>query len=104
MIGAVDEASRPFRVPTERIEAVVRTSVQVVVGRLHAEPGKRLKDEMNHTSMWFIAVTDARVYDPGGAFLYETAFLLVANEHIVSITPRQSLTAGQLPWCEPPRP
>jgi uncharacterized protein DUF6812 len=97
----VEEAPRPLRVPTERIQAVVRTTGQVIVGRLHAEPGKRLKDEMNHTSTRFIAVTEARVYDPSGTLLYQTDFLLLANEHIVSITPRQSMKAGEPPWFEP---
>jgi len=102
MMTAVNEGERPLRIPTDRIEAIVRTTAQVVIGRLHAEPGKRLKDEMNHTSTRFIAVTEARVYDFAGALLYETDFLLIANEQIVSITPAKSVTAGQPPWFEPP--
>jgi hypothetical protein len=99
----VDQAPRPLRIPTERIEAVIRTGDQLIVGRLHAEPGKRLKDEMNHTSTRFIAITDARVYDAaGGALLYQSDFLLLANDHIVSVTPRESVTAGQAPWTEAP--
>jgi uncharacterized protein DUF6812 len=101
MMHAVSEEPRPLRVPTERIEAFIRMRDQIVMGRLHAEPGKRLKDEMNHTSTRFIAITDARVYDTSGQLLYETAFLLLANEHIVSVTPRGSVTAGQPPWFEP---
>jgi hypothetical protein len=97
----VDEAPRPLRVPTDRIEAIVRTSDQLIVGRLHAEPGKRLKDEMNHSSTRFIAITDARVYDAiGRQLLYKTDFVLVANSHIVSVTPRQSVTSGEAPWSE----
>jgi len=101
MMAPVNEGERPLRVPTDRIEAIVRTTVEVVVGRLHAEPGKRLKDEMNHTSTRFIAVTEARVYDLAGTLLYETDFLLVANGQIVSITPRHSVTTGTPPWFEP---
>jgi hypothetical protein len=99
----VDEAPRPLRVPTERIEAAIRTGDQLIVGRLHAEPGNRLKDEMNHNSSRFIAVTDARVYDAAGLeLLYKTDFLLLANGHIVSVTPLQSVTGGRTPWTEPP--
>ena len=99
----MDETPRPLRVPTDRIEALVRTSDQIIVGRVHAEPGKRLKDEMNHSSTRFIAITDARVYDAAGReLLYKTDFLLVANSHIVSVTPRQSITAGQAPWSDAP--
>jgi hypothetical protein len=100
-MSAVDEPHRPLRVPTDRIEALVRTSDQLIVGRLHAEPGKRLKDEMNHSSSRFIAITDARIYDATGrALLYKTDFLLLANSHVVSVTPRQSVTAGEAPWKE----
>ena len=99
----MDEAPRPLRVPTDRIEALVRTGDQLIVGRVHAEPGKRLKDEMNHSSTRFIAITDARVYDAAGReLLYKADFLLVANSHIVSVTPRQSITAGQAPWSDAP--
>jgi hypothetical protein len=99
----VDEIPRPLRVPTERIEALIRTGDQLIVGRLHAEPGKRIKDEMNHNSTRFIAITDARVYDAAGLdLLYKTDFLLLANDHIVSVTPRQSVTSGRAPWTEAP--
>ena len=81
----------------------MQTGDQLIVGRLHAEPGKRLKDEMNHSSTRFIAITDARVYDASGRqLLYKTDFVLVANSHIVSVTPRQSVTSGQAPWSEAP--
>ena len=102
-MAAVDEAPRPLRVPTDRIEALIRMVDQLIVGHIHSEPGKRLKDEMNHSSTRFIAITDARVYDAaGGELLYRTDFLLVANSHIVSVTPRQSVTSGQAPWSEAP--
>ena len=58
---------------------------------------------MNHSSTRFIAITDARVYDAAGhALLYKTDFVLVANSHIVSVTPRQSVTSGRAPWTEAP--
>jgi uncharacterized protein DUF6812 len=100
----VDEAPRPLRVPTERIEALIRTSdQQLILGKVHSQPGKRLKDELNSDSARFIAVTDARVYDAsGGQLLYEAAFLLLANDHIVTVTPRSSLTGSPLPWLQTP--
>jgi uncharacterized protein DUF6812 len=100
----VDEAPRPLRIPTERIEALIRAGDQLIVGRLHAEPGKRLKDEMNQTSTRFIAITDARVYDAvSRELLYTTDFLLLANAHVLTVTPRQSVTVGQPPWSEAPQ-
>ena len=99
----MDATPRPLYIPTERIEAVIRTSDQLIVGRLHAEPGKRLKDEMNHISTRFIAITEARVYDAAGLeLLYQADFLLLANDHIVSVTPRESVTAGEAPWGKGP--
>jgi len=75
-------------VAKESIAAVIRTPDQLIVAQLHARPQKRLKDEMNHVSDRFIALTDARVYDSGGArLLCEAAFMLLSNAHIVSITP-----------------
>jgi hypothetical protein len=95
----VPESYRPVRVPTDRIAAVIRTPHDLVVGRLHAEPGKRLKDEMNHISTRFIAVTEARVYDASGReLLYATDFLLIANEQIITVTPCDSISAGRAPW------
>jgi hypothetical protein len=95
----VPDPYRPLRVPTDRIAAAIRTRGEVIVGRLHAEPGKRLKDEMNHSSTRFIAVTEARVYDATGRdLLYATDFLLVANDQIVTVTPLDSVTSGRAPW------
>jgi hypothetical protein len=90
----------PFRIATETIAAVVRTPDQLIVGQLHARPQKRLKDEMNHVSDRFIAVTAARVHDVSGTrLLYETSFLLLANAHVVSITPVSALTElGDPEW------
>jgi uncharacterized protein DUF6812 len=102
----VSESPRPLFVPTERIEALIRTAdQQFILGKVHSQPGKRLKDEMNSDSSRFIAITDARVYDAtGGHLLYETSFLLLANDHIVSVTPRSSVTGGELPWLQTPSP
>jgi hypothetical protein len=89
------------RIATETIAAVVRTPDQLIVGQLHARPKKRLKDEMNHVSDRFIAVTAARVYDASGTrMLYETSFLLLSNAHIVSITPMSAVTRfGEVEWA-----
>ena len=93
------DSYRPLRVPTDRIAAAIRTDREVIVGRLHAEPGKRLKDEMNHISTRFIAVTEARVYDVGGQdLLSATDFLLIANDRIITVTPLDSITSGRAPW------
>ena len=79
---------------------MIRTADQLVVGQLHSHPQKRLKDEMNHVSDRFIAVTAARVYDAAGSrLLYETSFLLLSNAHLVSVTPVSAVTEmGDAAW------
>jgi hypothetical protein len=88
-------------VTKESIAAILRTQDQLIVGQLHARPQKRLKDEMNHVSDRFIALTEARVYDASGTrFLYETGFLLLSNAHIVSITPVSAVEQfGDSEWA-----
>ena len=88
-------------VAKESIAAVVRTADQLIVGQVHARPQKRLKDEMNHVSDRFMAITDARVYDAGGnRLLFETGFILVSNAHIVSIAPVSAVTQfGEVTWA-----
>jgi hypothetical protein len=88
-------------VAKESIAAVVRTADQLIVGQLHARPQKRLKDEMNHVSDRFIAITDARVFDAAGTrLLFETGFILVSNAHIVSIAPVSAVSQfGDVTWA-----
>ncbi len=87
-------------VAKETIAAILRTPDQLIVGRLHARPQKRLKDEMNHFSDRFIAVTAARVFDASGTrLLYEASFLLVSNAHLVSVTPVSAVASfGDASW------
>jgi hypothetical protein len=92
----MDLPAEPSRAPShvvkDSIRALIRTSDQFIVGRLHARPQKRFKDEMNLMADRYLAVTDVRVFDSSGEiFLYEASFLLLANAHIVSLTPVNAL-------------
>ncbi len=88
-------SSVPPHVAKESIPAAVRTKDQLIVGLLHARPNKRLKDELNHNSEHYVAITEARVYDVrGGTLLYESRFLLVAAPHVVTVTPLSAVGAG----------
>src|SRR5688572_8373597 len=100
-------AGRPLFVPTETTGVAVRTLDQLVIGLLHARPQKRLKDELNGNSDRYIAVTAARVYDAAGTrLLYEAAVVLLASDHIVSVTPLAAVRHGEAGWAallaEPP--
>ncbi len=87
-------------VTKESIAVLLRTPDQLIVGQLHARPQKRLKDEMNHVSDRFVALTAARVYDAAGTrMLYEASFVLLSNAHIVSITPLSAVEQfGDAEW------
>jgi hypothetical protein len=92
-------SSRPLYVPTQTTAAAIRTHDQLVIGLLHARPQKRLKDELNANSEPYIAVTAARVYDSAGSrLLYEAAVVLLAGEHIVSVTPLAAVRPTEGAW------
>ena len=94
--------TRPLFVPTQTTAVAVRTLDQLIIGLLHARPQKRLKDELNGNSDRFVAVTAARVYDAAGTrMLYESAVVLLAGDHIVSVTPLAAVRHGQAAaWAE----
>ncbi|MBN2371721.1 MAG: hypothetical protein JXO72_14655 [Vicinamibacteria bacterium] len=73
------------------IAAMIRTPDQMIVGSLHINPRKRLKDELNIASDRFLAVTDARLYDTACRPLGEAAFLLVSSAHVITITPLEGV-------------
>jgi hypothetical protein len=93
-------ASNPVLfVPTQTTGVAVRTRDQLVVGLMHARPQKRLKDELNGNSDKFLAVTAARVYDAATSrLLYEAAVVLLASDHVVSVTPLAAVRAGEAAW------
>lgn len=94
---------QPHLVQKDSIDAVVRTVDQIIVGRLHVRPTKRLKDELNLMNERFIAVTGARVYDGAGTrLLYETAVVLVSCSYIVTVAPLESVSTPDAAWR--PRP
>jgi hypothetical protein len=92
-------AARPLFVPTQTTGVAVRTVDQLVIGLFHAAPQKRLKDELNVISDNYLAITAARVYDAAGSrLLYESAVILLASAHIVSITPLAAVRHGEAAW------
>ena len=94
-------AARPLFVPTQTTGAAVRTPDQLIVGLLHARPQKRLKDELNGNSDRYVAITAARVYDAAGSrLLYESAVVLIASDHIVSVTPLAAVRPGEAAWSQ----
>src|SRR5262245_44448088 len=95
------DSNPAMRVATDLIAVVIRTVDQLIVGHLHGMGKKRLKDQLNHNSERYTAVTQARVYDASGRqLLYEARFLFLAHEHIVTVTPQEAIAGGQPPWFQ----
>jgi hypothetical protein len=101
----IDEKGKFFtpRVAKDAMPALIRTIDQHVIGYLYVRPDKRLKDEINEDTSRFLPVTDAKVYHATtDEFIYRTSFLLVAFQHILSITPVEAISASRNgPWLNP---
>ncbi|MDZ4717723.1 MAG: hypothetical protein SH847_04585 [Roseiflexaceae bacterium] len=98
----IDEKGKFFtpRVAKDALQALVRTADQHIIGYLYLRPDKRLKDEINEDTSRFLPITDARVYHAAtDDFIYHASFILVSYEHIVSITPVESISESRpAPW------
>jgi hypothetical protein len=100
----IDEKGKYFtpRVAKDTLPALIRTADQLIVGHVYVRPDKRLKDDLNEDASRFLPVTDARVYNAADeSLLYHSAFLLVAYQHIVMISPVEALAdVRPAPWQE----
>jgi hypothetical protein len=100
----IDEKGKFFtpRVVKDTLPALIRTVDQVIVGHVYVRPDKRLKDDLSEDPSRFLPVTDARVYNASDeTLLYHSAFLLVAYQHIVMISPVEALAdIRPAPWQE----
>jgi hypothetical protein len=84
MFKQFEEKGKIFtNVVTKRpVPVHIHTNNQLIRGIVHIRPDERLKDELNAAEM-FIAVTEAKVYDLSGMFLYHCSFLALNRQHIV---------------------
>lgn len=91
------------RVAKDTLPALIRTADQVIVGHVYVRPEKRIKDDLSEDTSRFLPVTDARVYDATSeTLLYHSAFLLVAYQHIVMLSPLDALAEVRaVPWALP---
>lgn len=98
----IDEKGKYFtqRIAKDTLPAFIRTNEQVIVGRIHTRPERRLKDELNDDTSRYLPVTDAQVYDASNEqLLYHSSLLLVAYQHILMISPLDALEPIRpVPW------
>ncbi len=91
----INNDANPLRIRKESVAVVLRMPDELIVGQLHVDPQKRLKDELNITRDRYVAVTAARVYDAAGSrLLHETTLMLVSTEHVMTVTPLDAIPEG----------
>lgn len=70
------------------IWAKIQTVTHLVEGYIHVRPDDRVKDELDRSET-FLAVTNARLYDPSGK-IYETIdFISINRSQIVWLMPME---------------
>jgi hypothetical protein len=98
----IDDKGKYFtaRISKDSFNAFIRTADQLLVGRLHTRPERRLTDELNADQGRFVPITNVRVYDASGrTLLYETEFLLINQQHIITLGPLEALhTVNGAAW------
>ena len=72
----------------DRVRVVIISAEYRVEGDFHLLAGSRLTDSLNSKSKDFFAVTDAKVYLPGGdSPLYSPSYIAVNRSSIAAILP-----------------
>ena len=74
-------------VSKEGVLVTIQTIDYRIEGTVFTRPDKRLKDELNQESDYFIAVKDALISDKDGFEIQKTEFLMVNRDHIVWLIP-----------------
>ena len=88
MVFEYDDKGKFFTevITKDRILTHIQTKTHDIRGYVHVRKGDRLSDELN-IDCRFLAVTEAKIYNPDGEVLYTSDFLAVNREHIVWLMP-----------------
>jgi hypothetical protein len=80
-------------VKKEKVDAVIRTSNEKIVGTIFKLPQNRLLDMMNQDSGPFIPVTSAKVFHiVTGRLMYKAEFLAINKNSVVIIADKVTET------------
>lgn len=100
----VDEKGKFFslRVPKDAMAVVASTETLLIAGYVHLRPDRRLRDELNSAQSRFLPITEPQVFTRDGDLqLYHASFLLVASDHLVTVSPAVSVAyAEPAPWLD----
>lgn len=70
------------------VPAVIQTVTHRIEGFIHVRVNERVKSELDRDEP-FLALTDAKVFGPDGAVLFQAAFMTVARAQIVWVIPSE---------------
>ncbi len=92
MVLEFDDKGKFFTdiITKDKILTHIQTPTYYIRGYVHVRKDERLSDELNKDYR-FIAVTNAEIYSPEGATLYDSDFLVVNREHIIWLMPVKEL-------------
>jgi len=71
------------------VPAIIQTVSQRIEGLVHVRPDQRVKDELDRNE-FFLAVTNAKIFNPDGTVAYESDFITVSRSQIVWVIPSLS--------------
>jgi hypothetical protein len=76
------------------VSAVIQTTTHRIEGAIHVRVDGRVKDELDRPEA-FLAVTDAKVFDVGGAIIHQADFMTISRAQIVWIIPANDTDSGE---------
>jgi hypothetical protein len=75
------------------IPAIIQTITHRIEGFIHVRVDERVKNELDRTEP-FLAVTNAKIFAPDGALMYQAAFMSVSRSQIVWVVPHEAASEG----------
>lgn len=93
MLTHFDEKGKIFTqvISKKPVQVIIQTDTHQIHGEVHIRPDERVKNALDNITENFIAVTNARIFSPGGEVVYETAFVAVHRSHITWVIPADDL-------------
>lgn len=90
MLPTYDDKGKIFTpvVSKKPVSVTIQTATHRITGFIHVRHDHRLKDELDCADT-FIAVTNAKVFDPQGSMRYESDFLAVHSRQIIWLIPNE---------------
>jgi hypothetical protein len=75
------------------VQARIQTTSHFIEGEIHIRDDFRLKDELDRDEP-FLAVTNARIFNPDHNLLFRTQFIAVRRDQVIWITTEEDIEKG----------